>query len=110
VSTSDRRCRWQPGRQDCGDLRQTFDGFGPQRRCVAGDCGLARLFDARHPPIQGRDQFLELTRELTSAHRHVWTRLTAASRREAFQISPHPPHRQYVFSSGFRAVVEIERD
>jgi len=31
-------------------------------------------------------------------------------RREAFQISPQRPHRQYVFVSGFRAVVEILDD
>ena len=31
-------------------------------------------------------------------------------RREAFQTSPQPLHRQYVCSSGFRAVVVIEDD
>jgi hypothetical protein len=61
-------------------------------------------------PVQSRDQFLELTRELTRAHRHLWTPLGRASRRDAFQISPQLPHRQYAFSSGFRAVVVIELD
>ena len=77
-----------------GELRQAVDRFRPQRRGVPRDCGLACLFDARHPPIEGRDQFLERTREVIGAHRHVWTRLAPASRREAFQISPQPPHRQ----------------
>jgi hypothetical protein len=31
-------------------------------------------------------------------------------RREAFQISPQPPQRQYECSSGFRAVVVIVDD
>jgi hypothetical protein len=95
-----------------GELRQAIGGLARSAaasRAIAGSPA-ARLFDARHPPIQGRDQFLELTRELTSAHRPGRTRLAAAYRREAFQISPQPPHRQDVVSSGFRAVVEIERD
>jgi hypothetical protein len=76
------------------ELREAVNGFRPQRRCVARDCGLARLFHAGHPPIQRRDQFLELAREVTAAQRHAWTRRAPASRRDAFQISPQPPHRQ----------------
>ena len=66
--------------------------------------------DVRHSPIQRHDEFLELTGEVTCAHRHgrPWFGLT--SRREAFQISPQPPQRQYVFSSGVRAVVVIAAD
>lgn len=92
------------------ELREAGHRLRPQRRRVPRDRDLARPFDVRHPAIQGGDQFLELARELARAHRHGWSRLAPVSRREAFQISPHPPHRQYAFSSGFRAVVEIARD
>jgi hypothetical protein len=93
-----------------GKLGEPADGFRPQRRCVPRDGGFTRPFDARQPAIQSGDEFLELARERARAHRHGWIRLAPVSRREAFQISPQPPHRQYVLSSGFRAVVEIERD
>lgn len=52
------------------EFRQTLDGFGPQRRRVPCNFGLARLFDAPHSPVQGRDEFLELTGELRHAYRH----------------------------------------
>lgn len=44
------------------------------------------------------------------AHRHRWPPFGCTSRRDAFQISPQLPHRQYVFSSGFRALVAIASD
>jgi len=54
--------------------------------------------------------FSRLTGEVTCAHRHGRPWFGLASRREAFQISPQPPQRQYVFSSGVRAVVVIAAD
>jgi hypothetical protein len=77
-----------------GEFRQAPDGGRAQLRRIPRDCGFARLFDTWHTSVEGRDQFLELSRKLTHAHRHLCIRLAAASRRDAFQISPHPPHRQ----------------
>jgi hypothetical protein len=68
------------------------------------------VFDAWYSSVQCRDQLLQITREIKCAHGHLRAPLGSAPRREAFQISPQPPHRQYVFSSGFRAVVVIEDD
>jgi len=74
------------------------------RRPCASDraCSSARMTPTR--PQVGRPSARE------SYRGHVCTPLCRASRREAFQISPQLPHRQYVFSSGFRAVVVMERD
>jgi hypothetical protein len=47
--------------------------------------------------------------EFIGVQRHRAPPLDAALR-AAFQISPHPLHRQYAFSSGFRAVVAIAAD
>jgi hypothetical protein len=92
------------------ELRQAFDGFRSQRRRVTYDSGFACPVEARHPPVDCRDQLLEVTRKLARAYRHERNPVGRASRRETFQISPQPPQRQYVLSSGFRAVVVIERD
>jgi hypothetical protein len=104
ASPPDRRCDPAP------ELRQPVDRPRPQRRRLACDRGLARLFDARHSPIEGRDQFLEFPRELTRVHRHRCTPDTRARRRAAFHTSPQSPQRQYACSSRLRAVVEIELD
>jgi hypothetical protein len=61
-------------------------------------------------PVQRRDQLLELACELAHVHRHRRPPLGPVLRREAFQISPQPSHRQYVCSSTVRAVVVIEDD
>lgn len=92
------------------ELGQSVDGFRPECRGITRDCSLTRLFDARHAPVQRRNEFLELAGEVRHAHRHPWPRLNRASRREAFQTSPQPPHRQYVCSSGFLADVAIAVD
>lgn len=54
-----------------GELGQAVEGFRPQRRCVPRNVGLARVLDARHSPVQRVDQFLELSHEITRAHRHL---------------------------------------
>jgi hypothetical protein len=64
-------------------------------------------------PIVGvlwRDPFLEFPREFDRAHRHGETPDDRDCRRTTFQISPQLLQRQYVCSSGLRAVVEIECD
>jgi hypothetical protein len=53
-----------------------------------------------------RDQLVELA----CAHRHRRPPPDAAARRDAFHTSPQLLHRQYAFSSGFRALVVIDRD
>jgi hypothetical protein len=93
-----------------GELRQAIEGFRPQGRCISRDCHLACLFDARHSPVQCRDQFLELTHEFMGVHHHLRPPRGPTSRRPAFQTSPQAPQRQYAFSSGFRAEVLIDRD
>jgi hypothetical protein len=93
-----------------GDFRQAINGYRPQRRRFTRNGGLTRPFGARHPPVDCRDEFLEPEHELARAYRHWWTPVGLALRRETFQISPQLPQRQYVLSSGVRAVVVIERD
>jgi len=93
-----------------GELRQSLDRLRSQSRGIAGDGRFARLFNARHSPVQRSDQFRELTSEIIWTRHHVRRWLDLASRREAFQISPQLPHRQYVFASGIFAVVEIDAD
>ena len=93
-----------------GELRQSLDSLRSQRRGIAGDGRFARLFNARHSPVQRSDQFRELAGEIIWSSHHVCLRLGLVSRREAFQISPQLPQRQYVFSSGVLAVVEIDAD
>jgi hypothetical protein len=93
------------------ELQQAVDGSRPEHRCVASNCRFSRLFDTWQSPVQGCDQFLDLTREFARAHRHVCTRFGAGCRRRAaFHTSPQPAHRQYVFSSACRPVVVIARD
>lgn len=91
-------------------LLQPFDCFGSQGSSVARDADFAGLCNGWKTPIEGRDQLLEVTGELRHVHRHDCAAVLAELRRDAFQISPHPPHRQYAFSSGWRAVVEIASD
>jgi hypothetical protein len=76
------------------DLSQAGDGMRPQHGRVAGDAGLARLLDPRHPPVERRDQLLEIAGDVLDTYRHAVSRLGPASRLEAFQISPHALHRQ----------------
>ena len=76
------------------DLRQPINGLRAECGGIAGNVGFARLFNAGHSPVQGRDQFLELTREHRRDHGHREGPRDGFPRREAFQISPHPLHRQ----------------
>jgi hypothetical protein len=92
-----------------GELRQAFDGFRSQRRRFSCNSSFADAVEARPSPVDC-DQLFELARELAPVHRHEWTLVGAVSRRETFQISPQLPQRQYVLSSGFRAVVVIDGD
>ena len=89
-----------------GEFSQAFDGFRSERCRFTHNGGLAGPVEVRHPPIDCRDQLFELA----PAHRHEWTPLGLVSRRETFQISPQALQRQYVLSSGFRAVVVIDGD
>lgn len=86
--------RLRPDRAIRGEFRQTVGGFRPQRCGIVRNCGLACLFDARHSPVQRRDQLLELACERLRGHRHRWPPLDPVPRREAFQISPQLTHRQ----------------
>jgi hypothetical protein len=45
-------------------LHQALDRFGARRRCVPQYEGFTGLFDARHAPVQRRDQLPDLTPEL----------------------------------------------
>ena len=91
------------------EISQPLNGFRAQRRGITRDGRLADLFDARHSPVQRSDQFRELAGEIIwSSHQRLPIGL--ASRREAFQISPQLPQRQYAFLSGVLAVVEIDAD
>jgi hypothetical protein len=91
------------------ELCQALHRFRAQRRGITRDARLASLFDSRHSAVQCRNQFLEHRLEFIGAHRHRAPPLDAALR-AAFQISPHLLHRQYAFSSGFRAVVAMAAD
>jgi hypothetical protein len=91
------------------EFRQALHRFRAQRRGIARDARLAGLSDSRHSPVQRSNQFLEHRLEFIGAHRHRAPPLDAALR-AAFQISPHPLHRQYAFSSGLRVVVAIAAD
>ena len=77
-----------------GKLREASDGFLAKRGGVAGDGRFPRLLDAGDAPIEGRDQLLQITRELGSAHRHRPAPSRTACRREAFQTSPQLMQRQ----------------
>jgi hypothetical protein len=87
-----------------------LNGFGPQCQGIARNGDFSRPFDSRQAAIQGRDELLEIARDITAFHRHGCPPRLADSRRAAFQTSPQPAHRQYAFSSGLRAVVEISAD
>jgi hypothetical protein len=67
-------------------------------------CGMSRR------PTESCDRELEPADERRQrVHRHG-RNPPAASRRDTFQISPQAAQRQYVLSSGLRAVLVIERD
>jgi hypothetical protein len=91
------------------EFRQALHRFRAQRRGIMRDATFAGLFDPRHSAVQRRNQLLEHGLEFIGAHRHRAPPLDA-SLRAAFQISPHPRHRQYALSSGFRAVVAMAAD
>jgi hypothetical protein len=76
------------------ELSEPFDSFLAERRGITSDADLARLFDARHPPIQRCDQLLELAGELVQVHRHGFPPKRRTLRRETFQTSPHFSQRQ----------------
>lgn len=87
-----------------------MDRFVAERRRISSDSGLTRLFDAGHSPVEGRDQLVELTREILCGYRQGPTPPRRLSRRETFQTSPHFAQRQYVLTSGLFAVVVIDDD
>jgi hypothetical protein len=71
-----------------------MDGFRSERCRISSDRGLSRLLDAGHPPVQGCDQLVELTRKIARGYRHGFTTARRLSQRATFQISPHLPQRQ----------------
>jgi hypothetical protein len=76
------------------DLREALNRLLAERDRISRDAGLARPLDARHAPVEGGDQLLELTREIARRYRQGCPPLGRASRRETFQTSPHFPQRQ----------------
>jgi hypothetical protein len=78
------------------ELRQAFDRFRSQRRRFTHNSGFACPVEARHPPIDCRDQLFEIAHELARAHRHERTPIVPASRRETFRISPQRQQSQCV--------------
>jgi hypothetical protein len=91
------------------ERRQALHRLRAQRRGITRDARLAGLFDSRHSPSNAAISSSSADSTVIGAHRHRAPPLDAALR-AAFQISPHRLHRQYAFSSGFRAVVAIAAD
>jgi hypothetical protein len=83
-------CRSGAGRE----LGKAMDGFLSERRRLPRDRGLARLFDARHPPVQRRNELAELAHELIARHLHEFAPARLEFRLETFQTSPQLPQRQ----------------
>ena len=75
-------------------LAQAVHGLCPQRRGIARNGLFACLFDAWEALIERDDELSELSREVSSTHRHGFELRRAAVRRAAFHTSPHPAHRQ----------------
>jgi hypothetical protein len=85
-----RIARWRR-RRNAGvadELGQAPNRLRAQCCRIPGNVGFTCLFDARHSAVQGRDQFLELTREFHQRHR--WPPRAAVRRRQAFQTSMQP--------------------
>lgn len=98
------------GQRRLVQLLEASDRMPAQDSCVARDADLASLGHAGKTPIQRGDQLFEVARKFGGAHRHGCRPVLDVPRRDAFQTSPHAPHRQYACSSGLRAVVEITAD
>ena len=94
-----------------GDARQRF--FAQDGR-IAGDLGLARALEARHAPIERRNQVAQVVDQLRNGwrghyHRRIRT-VAAALARPGFQISPHASQRQYVELDSVLLVVATRLD
>ena len=71
---------------------------------------LARRSTPRHCAGPTARSVRKLRARSSESSHHERRPIGLASRREAFQISPQLPQRQYVLSSGVLAVVEIDAD
>ena len=76
------------------EFPEPSDSFVAERRGITSDSRLARVFDARHPPIQRRNELVELPCELVRVYRHGYTPERRTPRRDTFQTSPHFSQRQ----------------
>jgi hypothetical protein len=76
------------------EVRDPFQCFDIECRCIAGNRRLARAFDLRDSAGPRRNQFVQLTHELGANQRHPRASYCGISRRELFQTSPQLVQRQ----------------